>query len=126
MRFGLSAEGGAGKEGSFDAWYFATGVSLGVQYPWRVTPFLEGRFMAGLLGGSYQSASAVSYIFAGGIEGGAQLYIYDRLFVSLSLGWAHPVYSGIDVAWVMAHPGLDPQRKAFAADTFTFKASLGL
>jgi hypothetical protein len=124
IRFGLDTEGGVGT--AYSAWYLTVGASLGLQYPWRVTPFVEGRFTAGLIGATFMGQSAVSYLYVGGLEAGADMYIYSRLHLTAALGWAHPVFSGIDVDYVKAHPMLDPQRKDFAADTFTFKIGLGL
>jgi hypothetical protein len=124
IRFGLDTEVGAGT--AYSAWYATVGAVLGLQYPWRVTPFLEGRFTAGLIGASYMGQSAVSYLYVGGIEAGAAVYIASRFYLTASLGWAHPVFSGIDVDYVKAHPMLDPARKDFSSDTFTFKVGLGL
>ena len=49
VRFGIEGEVGWGG-GTYGLWYFCTGASLGLQWPTRVTPFLEGRFIAGLIG----------------------------------------------------------------------------
>jgi hypothetical protein len=124
IRFGLDSEVGVGS--AYSAWYATVGAVLGMQYPWRVTPFVEGRFTAGLIGASYMGQSAVSYLYVGGLEAGASFYVVSRFHLTASLGWAHPVFSGIDVDYVKAHPMLDPARKDFAADTFTFKLGLGL
>ncbi len=125
LRFGIDTEL-AFAGGRYDAWYLATGAALGLQYPGRVTPFLEGRFLAGLLGGSAAGATAVSYIYTGGIETGVELYVASRFFFTAAIGWVHPVYSGVDIDWVMAHPGLAPARKSFVSDAFTFKIGVGL
>jgi len=124
VRFGLDTEIGVGT--AYSAWYVTVGATLGLQYPWRVTPFVEGRFTAGLIGATYMGQSAVSYLYLGGLEAGASVYVFSRFHLTASLGWAHPVFSGIDVDYVKAHPMLDPARKSFAADTFTFKVGLGL
>lgn len=124
FRFGLDTELGL-SGGEFGAWFFTVAAVAGVQYPWRVTPFLDGRFAAGLVGASYLGQSAVSYIYLGGIEAGASVYLAGRFHLTCALGWAHPVYSGIDVDYVMAHPTLDPKRKDFSNDTLTVKVGLG-
>ena len=124
LRFGLETElGFAG--GAYGAWYLTAGAALGLQWPWRVTPFLEGRFTAGLIGASFMGQSAVSYIYLGGLETGIELYVIGRSYLTASVGWAHPVFSAIDVDFVRAHPTLDPQRKDFSADSFTFKVGFG-
>lgn len=125
FRFGMSAEGGIGKD-AFGSWFFTAGALVGVQYPWRVTPFLDARFTAGVVGGSYLGQAAVSWIHTGGIEGGAEVHLGGRFYVSLALGWAHPTYSGIDVEAVRQNPMLAPKRKDFSNDTFTLKVGFGL
>jgi hypothetical protein len=125
LRFGLDAEVGyAG--GKYDAWFFTTGAALGFQYPWRVTPFLEGRFDAGLLGGSAAGTTAVSWIYMGGLDTGIELYVARRFYFTGAIGWVHSVYSGVDITWVMMHPGLAPSRKDFNSDSFTVKVGVGL
>ena len=125
LRFGLDTEVGyAG--GRYDAWFFTTGGALGFQYPWRVTPFLEGRFDAGLLGGSAAGTTAVSWIYMGGLDTGIELYVARRFYFTGAIGWVHSVYSGVDIDWVKAHPGLAPSRKDFSSDSFTVKVGVGL
>jgi hypothetical protein len=125
LRFGLDTElGFAG--GPYDAWYMATGPVLGFQYPARVTPYLEARFLAGLLGGTAMGATAVSYIYMGGLDTGLELYLGGRFYVTLGVGWVHPVFSAVDIDWVKAHPGLAPARKDFGSDSFTIKVGIGL
>jgi hypothetical protein len=122
VRFGLEGEfGWAG--GDYSLWYFTTGVTLGLQYPARVTPFLEGRFVAGLVGGAFMGQAAVSWMYQGGIETGVEIYYWRRYYLSAAIGWVHPVYNGVDVA------ALSNQQvilKDFSADSFTFKVGLGL
>jgi hypothetical protein len=125
LRFGLDTElGFAG--GVYDAWFLSTGPVLGFQYPARVTPYLEARFLAGLLGGTAMGASAVSYIYMGGLDTGIELYLGGRFYVTLGVGWVHPVFSAVDLDWVKQHPGLAPVRKDFSSDSITIKVGLGL
>lgn len=125
FRFGLQTTLGFGAN-PYSSWLFTVGATMGLQVPWRVTPFVEGRFAAGLIGATFMGQNAISYIYAGGVEGGVELYLAGRFYLTASMGWAHPVFSGIDVASVRANPLLNPQRKDFAADTLTFKVGLGL
>jgi hypothetical protein len=111
---------------AYGAWSFQTGLSAGFQYPWRVTPFVEGRFSAGLIGGRYEGAGLVSWIYTGGIEGGVEIYLVKRFYLTAAVGWAHLVFSGIDTEFVRSHPGIAPRRKDFASDTFTFRVGFGL
>jgi hypothetical protein len=62
----------------------------------------------------------------GGIEAGVELYVASRFYFTASIGWLHPVFSGIDVEFVRKNPMLDPQRKEFANDTVTVKIGLGI
>jgi hypothetical protein len=124
LRLGLSCEIGIAG-GTYGAWYVTQGAAVGFQWPWRVTPFVETRVAAGLLGGDVAGKSAVSYIWTVGVEGGVELYYASRFYVSAAIGWAHPVYSGIDIVALAQHPMLEPPRKDFAADSFTFKIGLG-
>jgi hypothetical protein len=123
VRFGLAGEFGWGG-GDYGLWYFVTGVSLGLQLPMRVTPFLEGRFVAGIVGGSFMGQSAASWIYEGGIDTGIEVYYARRFYVSAAIGWAHPVYGGVDVTQLNENQVI--VRKDFATDSFTFKIGLGL
>lgn len=125
FRFGLDTELGLGSD-PYSSWFFTAGAVLGVQYPWRVTPFIDARFVAGMLGGSYLGQTAVSWVYMGGIETGIEVYTFNRFYLTVAIGWAHPVFSGIDVEAVRANPLLAPKRKEFANDTFTFKVGIGL
>jgi hypothetical protein len=98
---------------------------LGFQYPARVTPFVEGRFVAGMAGATVLNTPVVSYMYVGGIDGGIELYVVDRFYLTAAIGWAHPVYSGVDLVALRAHPMLDPPRKDFATDSLTIKVGIG-
>jgi hypothetical protein len=123
VRLGITGEFGWGG-GTYSLWYFVTGASLGLQWPMRVTPFLEGRFLAGLVGGSFEGQSAISWIIEGGIDTGVEVYYASRFYVSAAIGWAHPLYGGVDVAQLNQNQVV--VRKDFATDSFTFKIGLGL
>jgi len=123
VRVGIEAEIGIGVD-AYQSWFFLTGLSLGVQYRSRVTPFLDGRFAAGIIGGSTRGASLVSWMLVGGIEGGIEVRVAGRFLVHVAIGWAHPVYSGIDLQTLK--PGIDPPRKQFDNDTLTVKVGFGL
>ena len=68
--------------------------------------------------------SAVSWIYEGGIDTGIEVYYARRFYVSAAIGWAHPVYGGVDVAQLNQNQII--VRKDFATDSFTFKVGLGL
>ncbi len=123
VRFGVAGEVGWGG-GDYGLWYVMTGASLGLQLPMRVTPVLEGRVAAGIFGGSFMGQSAVSWIYEGGIDTGVEIYYVRRFYISAAIGWAHPVYGGVDVAQLNQNQII--VRKDFATDSFTFKIGLGL
>lgn len=123
VRFGIAGEVGVGG-GEYGLWYVLTGASLGLQWPMRVTPFIEGRFAAGIIGGSFNGQSALSWVYEGGIETGVEAYYARRFYVSAAIGWARPVYGGVDVAQLNQNQRI--VRKDFATDALTFKVGLGL
>lgn len=122
VRVGLDGEVGWGG-GNYGLWYVAAGLTAGVQYPARVTPFLEARFVAGLLGGSLRGQSAVSWIWQGGVETGVEIYVVRRFYLSAAIGWTHVVYGGVDVA-ALDRGAVVPAD--FGADSFTVKVGVGL
>ena len=130
IRIGVEAEGGAAKA-SLDAsqtsiYYGALGLSAGIQYPWRVTPFVEGRFAAGLLGGNLMGYTAVTYAYLGGVDAGIDLYLFSRFYISAALGWVHPVYHGVDYAAMKSAPLGGMKFKDISDDAFTFKVGIGI
>jgi hypothetical protein len=108
------------------AWYLVSGFAVGLHYPARVTPFLDARFVAGVIGGDVAGHSAVSWVYMGGLETGVELYIVDRLFLTVGLGWVHTTYHGVDIVYTRAHPEDDPHYMNIGGDSFTFKIGLGL
>jgi hypothetical protein len=123
VRLGIEAEFAWGG-GPYQMWLATLGLAAGVQYPARVTPFLDGRFVAGVVGGTIMGATAASWLYAGGLETGIEVYYARRYFVTLALGWMHPVYGGIDVnAAAKTHAIV---MRDFINDTLTFKVGLGL
>ena len=120
-----SASGSVGKS-AISAWYLATGLSAGFQYPARVTPFVDARFIAGFIGGDVAGKTAVSYTWMAGIEGGAEFYLFNRFYLSAAIGWVHPLYHGVDLEFAMAHPTQDPMYQDISTDTFTLKVGIGL
>ena len=106
--------------------YTTAGWALGFQYPMRVTPFVDFRFGAGLLAGDVAGKTAVTWLWHLGLEGGIELYIVERTFLSLAFGWVRPTYRGFDLAKSQASPTRDPDYMDFVGDTYTFRISLGL
>ena len=140
VRLGLEAEAGHGATDTAtvtaDLWYVLTGLTLGIQYPARVTPFVEGRAALGALGGSLSGAAtvasttvtanginAVTLVYLGGIDAGVEVYTIGRAYLTVAVGWAHPVYYGLS-AIALQTTGATRTTKV-AADVFTFKLGVG-
>ncbi len=127
FRLGVSLVGGAAPR--YDAWMFMVGLSAGVQYPARVTPFLDLRISAGVLGAEIIDRKVVSYAYMPSLEGGISVYIASRFHLTAAVGWAHPVYGGVDAKLVEQQiaAGIKPRYevKPFALDTVTVRIGLG-
>jgi hypothetical protein len=116
---------------------YLLGVNGGVQLPGRVTPFVEGRLAGGALTGHTEGpidisgvtvtqASATTYLYAFGIDAGAEIYLLGRGYLSLSLGWLHTTWRGATDA---ASPGASTPDIALTNvthDSFVFKAGVGI
>ena len=129
FRLGIDAELGFGSgtlEGKPNqAWTLVSGASVGIQFPWRLTPFLDFRFNGGLLGGDVAGETAITWIYSLGIEGGLSLFIVDRLHLSVAVGWLHTTYRGIDLVATRKTPTM-PVFQAFVGDTVTVEIGIGL
>ena len=117
----LEAEAGTGRaslnQNAVDLWYAMLGMTAGIQYPARVTPFVEGRLVGGTLGGNLEGAiaipgttatisgtSAVTWILGRGIDVGAEVFTVGRAYVSASIGWLHTTWHGIDYGAFVQDP----------------------
>jgi hypothetical protein len=141
VRVGVELEGGGGGA-TFSTTpvrlsYGLLGLTAGVQYPARITPFVEGRFVGGVLSGqlegtltigssSYSGQSATTWMYGGGIESGIEAYVYGRTYLSLGLGWMRSTWHGIDVLTMMANPSNGMAYKNLTGDTFTLKIGIGI
>lgn len=141
IRIGLELGGGTGRatfarEGA-QLRYGMSGVSVGIQYPWRVTPFLEGRFAAGVLAGSLDRAmtiagvtvndpSAVTWMYGGGIETGVEVYAWKRAYLSVAVGWVRTTWRGIDYSAFVADPTGSVPYRDLVGDSVTFKLGGGI
>jgi hypothetical protein len=141
VRVGVELEGGgggaslAGTTASLS--YGLAGLTAAIQYPARVTPFVEGRFVGGVLSGqldgtltvgaaSYSGTSATTWIYGGGLETGVEVYVYNRVYLSAALGWMRSTWHGVDVAATMANPQAGMAFKDLTGDSVTFKVGGGI
>jgi hypothetical protein len=141
VRIGAELEGGGGHadlmgNGAHLA-YGLAGLSGGIQYPWRVTPFLDGRFAAGVLAGqldgtltigtvSVTDASAVTWMYAGGVETGVEVYTFKRVYLSAALGWVRTTWRGPDAEATLKNPDAGMQMKDVTGDSLTVKVGFGI
>jgi hypothetical protein len=141
VRLGVELEGGAGGTTFVNTpaslSYGLGGVTAGVQYPARVTPFLEGRFAGGVLSGqldgaltigavTYNGMSATTWMYVGGIETGVEIYVYRRAYLSVGGGWMRSTWHGIDVPTTIANPQGGIAYKDITGDSFTLKLGGGI
>jgi hypothetical protein len=142
-RVGIELEAGAGQAAlgghTLDARYGLFGLIGGFQYPARVTPFVEGRLVGGVLGGTLDGpvtvpgtsvtlvgTSAVTWLYGGGLDAGADVFVLGRSHVSLALGWVHTTWGGVDYLGAMATPSIGVRFKDLTDDSFTLKLGIGL
>ncbi len=83
---------GGGFEGAFDStprgdFLLASALRVGIQWPARLTPFLDAVFTFGVLRREILYQDLFSFTWHAGIEGGAYLFVHPRFFLSLALGW---------------------------------------
>jgi hypothetical protein len=148
IRAGFELEGGGG--GAFvgsiagaddiraSLHYGLAGLTTGIQYPARVTPFIEGRAVGGVLTGKLTGAltvgddvymggmSATTWMWAGGLETGIELYVFRRAYLSVAAGWMRSTWHGVDVGAMLADPNGGRVYKNLVGDSFTLKVGLGI
>jgi hypothetical protein len=143
LRAGVEADAGRGHAtlygGAASLEYGLVGLSAGLQLPGRVTPFIEGRLDAGILAGSLDGAttiagtsgtvsgvSAATYLYARGVDVGAEIYTLGRAYVSLSLGWLQTTWGSADYQAMLASTSKGLTLKDVTHDSFLFKVGLGI
>jgi hypothetical protein len=144
MRGGLDAEGGRGKAHLGDATasvkYGLLGVNAGFQLPGRITPFVEGRAAAGVLGGTLDGnltipgstlvvsdVSVATWMYATGVDAGTEIYLAGRAYVSLGIGWIRTTWGSATYdAMVASMDGGGLRFQDVRHDSVLFKAGLGI
>ncbi len=127
FRLGLSLTAGGGSR--YTSWMADLGVSAGLQYPARVTPYLDLRFSAGVIGAEIVGRKVVSYTYRPTLEGGLEVFVAGRLHLTAAVGWSHPVYGGVDAnaieQAIQMHQNPSYTIEPFAFDTVTARVGLG-
>ena len=141
VRVGVELEGGGGgatfASTPVKLSYGLLGLNAGLQYPARVTPFIDGRFVGGVLSGqlqgdltvagtTYADKSATTWMYGGGIETGIETYIYGRSYLSIAAGWMRSTWHGVDVLTMTQNPTGGMAYKNLTGDTLTLKIGVGI
>jgi hypothetical protein len=144
LRGGLDLEGGRGHAKLGDATasvkYGLLGANAGFQLPGRVTPFVEGRLAAGVLGGTLDGsltipgssfvvsdASVATWMYASGVDAGTEIYFAGRAYVSLAVGWIRTTWgSATSDAMIASMDGGGLRLQDVKHDSVLFKAGLGI
>jgi len=128
FRLGFSVTGGASTRES--AWMTDVGLSVGLQYPWRVTPFFDARFAAGVIGAHIVQHSVVSYELRPTLEAGIAVFAGKSFHFVAAVGWSHPIYGGVDARKVQneINAGVTPSYDVhnLGHDTVTVRVGIGL
>ena len=127
FRLGISAAAGASTR---EAAYLAElGLGVGVQYPARVTPFLDVKVAAGVIGATIEGHKVASYEYRPTLEAGLEFFMARSFHMTVAVGYAHPVYGGVDANVLKAQiaAGETPSFAVHAMgwDTVTVRAGLG-
>ena len=141
MRGGLSFAGGTGQAselgGHFNVAYGLAGLTAGVQYPGRVTPFVEGHLSGGFLTGkqngpitvagtTISGAAGTTWLYGRGIQVGTEFYISGRAYVSVALGWMRATWGAPDFGARLQDPRADLRLVDITSDSLFWKLGLGI
>jgi hypothetical protein len=92
LRVGLSTQFGW-ESSKFDRsgdYFLAESGSVGFQIPGRFTPFVEGLAGAGYMRRRQIDGTLPTAFWQVGIEGGVEIYVAKRAYVSVAIGYLHP------------------------------------
>ena len=141
MRGGFTLEGGTGHasavNSSISLTYGLLGLGFGVQYPGRVTPFVEGHLSGGVLSGHQDGpiavagatvvgASGTTWLYSRGIDLGAEFYVSGRWYVSAALGWTRATWGAPDFSARVQNPQADWRLLNITADSLVWKLGVGI
>jgi hypothetical protein len=136
LRAGVEIEAGRGSGTIMgtgtSARYGLLGVSLGLQIPRRITPFIEGRYAAGIIETRADGALMIpgtsisvngggsSFIQTRGIDVGVELYTFGRNYVSAAIGIQRTSFQMADFD---SHDNM--VSKSVSYDSFLLKVGIG-
>jgi hypothetical protein len=141
MRGGFQLQGGTGHASavgsSISLTYGLLGLTAGVQYPGRVTPFLEGQVSGGVLSGRQEGsitvagttvtgASGTTWLYGRGLDAGAEFYVSGRVYISAAVGWMRATWGAPDFNARVQNPAADLRLVDMTSDSLMWKLGLGL
>lgn len=142
VRAGLGLTGGLGNATlngtSASAVYGQFGVSVGAQYPARITPFVEGHAAGGFMTAkldrpvtigtiTVRDASGTTWLVTRGLDAGAELYVFGRAYLSFSLGWMRSTWASPDYnPYAPATANQNLRITTVTADSLLWKVGLGI
>lgn len=95
LRLGLASSvglGGNDTAGGRDDFFLAERGIIGIQWPRRLAPYLEGSAGLGVLRRSLFSQDVFTLLYTVGIDCGLAFRLYGKATVATSIGWMRPVY----------------------------------
>jgi hypothetical protein len=132
LRFGVSTEYARESSDRADKdWYVAEHLSLGLQWPGFVTPFVEGSAGIGYLNRTEVGQTEPTAIWAFGADCGVNIHFSGRAYVTASVGWLHPVWLLINASAVVNRSAAGVMSGSSVldqvyADSFVFKLGIGI
>lgn len=141
MRGGFQLQGGTGHGSavgsSINLTYGLLGLTAGVQYPGRVTPFAEGHISGGVLSGRQEGsitvggttvagASGTTWLYGRGLDAGAEFYVSGRVYISAAVGWMRATWGAPDFTARVQNPGAELSLVDITSDSLMWKLGVGL
>jgi hypothetical protein len=141
LRGGVGLTGGAGNAKLDDARanlvYGLLGVSVGAQYPARITPFVEGHLSGGFMtatldraavinGVAIDSASGTTWLVTRGLDAGVEVYTLGRAYVSTAIGWMRTTWASPAYDTSMPNTSGSFRIVSVTGDSLLWKVGLGI
>lgn len=141
VRGGVGLSGGSGHGaiagGSATVEYGLMGISVGAQYPGRVTPFVEGHLEGGFMSASIDrpisfngvqidAAGGTTWLYGRGLDAGIEVYALGRAYVSGSVGWMRATWGSPDTRAIVAGTSTQIRFVDVTSDSLLWKLGIGI
>jgi hypothetical protein len=141
VRGGVGIAGGTGNGaidgGSANVDYGLLGATIGVQYPARITPFVEGHIDGGFMSASVdrpvmingvtvENAAGTTWLYGRGINAGAEFYAFGRAYLSGSVGWMRATWGSPDTSAPAQGSSAQIRFENVTSDSLMWKLGLGI